>query len=191
MRCAELRSSCARARSRRASCTLRAVECVQHAEGFFGRADEQRRRVARPVAGPGAAWRRSGSAPRAWWLAIPARVAVGQRDVGRGAASSASPWCGRGGLRLSRIRRAGCAALRRRRAPRAASPYSGARPSSTALAPSARALAMSLPRRTPPSTSTSSRPPTAASTAGSIASPLGAASSWRPPWLESTMPSTP
>ena len=55
----------------------------------------------------------------------------------------------------------------------------------------ARAFAISLPRRTPPSTSTSMRPPTASITAGKTSSALGALSSWRPPWFDSTMPSTP
>ena len=42
-----------------------------------------------------------------------------------------------------------------------ASPYSGGVPINTALAPSARALRTSVPRRTPPSKYTSHRPRTA------------------------------
>src|SRR2546425_4695046 len=65
------------------------------------------------------------------------------------------------------------------------------RPTSTALAPRARALRTSLPRRTPPSISTSILPLTASTTSGRASSVPGAPSSCRPPWLETMMPSTP
>ncbi len=43
----------------------------------------------------------------------------------------------------------------------------------------------------PPSTSTSTRSPTASAISGSARTVDGTESSWRPPWLETTMPSTP
>ena len=62
---------------------------------------------------------------------------------------------------------------------------------STARAPSASILTTSRPVRTPPSTSTSASPPTASTTSGSARTVEGTESSWRPPWLETTIPSTP
>lgn len=50
---------------------------------------------------------------------------------------------------------------------------------------------MSVPLRTPPSISTGTLLPTAAAMAGSASSVAGAVSSWRPPWLLTTMPSAP
>ena len=58
-------------------------------------------------------------------------------------------------------------------------------------APRASALSTSWPERTPPSNSTSMRSPTAPAIAGSDAIEERAPSSWRPPWFETTMPSTP
>ena len=59
------------------------------------------------------------------------------------------------------------------------------------VAPRATALTMSLPRRTPPSQMISMRPPTASATGATRSTVAGAESSWRPPWLDSAMPSTP
>ncbi len=50
---------------------------------------------------------------------------------------------------------------------------------------------MSGPRRTPLSRHKTSLSPTADRIAGSTSIGAGAASSWRPPWFEMTMPSTP
>jgi hypothetical protein len=61
----------------------------------------------------------------------------------------------------------------------------------TALAPSASALSTSLPRRTPPSMNTSARPRAASTISGRTSSEPGTASIWRPPWLDTQMPSTP
>jgi hypothetical protein len=52
-------------------------------------------------------------------------------------------------------------------------------------------LNASAPLRTPESSSTGARPSTAATTPGSASSVAIAPSTWRPPWLETTMPSTP
>ena len=59
------------------------------------------------------------------------------------------------------------------------------------VAPSASALTMSPPRRTPPSQTMSRSPPTASATGATRSTIPGAESSWRPPWLDSTMPSSP
>ena len=61
----------------------------------------------------------------------------------------------------------------------------------TATAPSASAFSTSLPRRTPPSTSTGTAPPTASTTSGSTSSVADDPSSCRPPWFDTTTPSTP
>ena len=50
---------------------------------------------------------------------------------------------------------------------------------------------MSRPRRTPPSTQTSVRPPTAATTSASASTAAWTRSSWRPPWLLTTIASAP
>ena len=55
-------------------------------------------------------------------------------------------------------------------------------------APSASALTTSLPRRMPPSSSTSSWPPTASATAGSARMEAGVPSRLLPPWLETERP---
>ena len=68
--------------------------------------------------------------------------------------------------------------------PAAARPHRNARPISTALAPSASALTTSLPRRTPPSSTTSIWSPTASTTAGSIRMEAGTPSTLFPPWLD-------
>ncbi len=60
-----------------------------------------------------------------------------------------------------------------------------------AVAPAATALTMSLPRRTPPSQMISVRPPTASATGATSVNVAGAPSSWRPPWFDSAMASTP
>ena len=52
-------------------------------------------------------------------------------------------------------------------------------------------MAMSVPCRTPESTSTVRSGPTASRTAGSRSMGAMARSSWRPPWLDSWRPSTP
>ena len=61
----------------------------------------------------------------------------------------------------------------------------------TASAPTASALTMSEPRRTPPSQITSTRSPTASTISGRRSNDAGAPSSWRPPWLETAMAVTP
>ena len=60
-----------------------------------------------------------------------------------------------------------------------------------AVAPSAIALSTSVPRRTPPSSSTSILPSTASTTSGSAEMAERTPSSWRPPWLETITASTP
>jgi len=50
---------------------------------------------------------------------------------------------------------------------------------------------MSAPRRTPLSSITVTLSPTAALIAGNASNEAGAWSSWRPPWFETMMPSTP
>ena len=50
---------------------------------------------------------------------------------------------------------------------------------------------MSVPRRNPPSTSTGTRPSTASTISGSTVIGAWTESSCRPPWLETTIPSTP
>ena len=66
-----------------------------------------------------------------------------------------------------------------------------ARPIMVPLAPSAQALSTSWPLRMPPSIHTSSLSPTASTIAGSAAIDEGAPSSWRPPWLLTTIASAP
>src|SRR5262249_40596360 len=75
--------------------------------------------------------------------------------------------------------------------PPTARPHTYGRPRPTADAPSARARMMSAPERTPLSSSTSTRPPTASTTPGSTSMVAIAPSTWRPPWLETTTPSIP
>ena len=58
-------------------------------------------------------------------------------------------------------------------------------------APSATAFTMSLPRRTPPSQMTAMESPTASFTGATSSMGGGAPSSWRPPWFDRAMPSTP
>src|SRR4029453_4740345 len=70
-------------------------------------------------------------------------------------------------------------------------PYREARPTRQALAPRATAATTSAPLCTPPSTRTSARSPTASTAGGSTSSGVGARSSWRPPWLETTTASAP
>ena len=53
------------------------------------------------------------------------------------------------------------------------------------------AIRMSAPRRTPLSSITVTLSPTAALIAGNASSEAGAWSSWRPPWFDTMMPSTP
>ena len=92
----------------------------------------------------------------------------------------------------SRTRRGGSRARRRPRPrPPTARPQIAGRPTSTASAPSASAFTTSVPRRIPPSISTGTRPATAPTTSGSAVRPAGDPSSWRPPWFDTTMPSTP
>src|SRR5438034_577150 len=50
---------------------------------------------------------------------------------------------------------------------------------------------MSLPRRTPPSQMISTRSPTASATGATRSNAAGAPSSWRPPWFDSAIASTP
>src|SRR5215469_936295 len=75
--------------------------------------------------------------------------------------------------------------------PLAASPHRYARPIITARAPSASALTTSLPRRTPPSSSTSIWLPTASAIPGSRRIVAGVPSTLLPPWLETEIPVTP
>src|SRR6266568_1587795 len=75
--------------------------------------------------------------------------------------------------------------------PASANPYTYGRPMHTAAAPRARALNTSAPVRTPESSSTGTRPPTASTTAGSASSVAIAPSTCRPPWFDTTSPSTP
>ena len=51
-------------------------------------------------------------------------------------------------------------------------------------------LMMSVPLRMPPSTRSGTLLPTTVATAGSMSNGAGAKSTWRPPWLETMMPST-
>jgi len=60
----------------------------------------------------------------------------------------------------------------------------------TKSAPSASAVRMSVPRRNPLSIITAISP-ASATMSGSTCKGLAALSSWRPPWLDTTMPSTP
>src|SRR5271168_3774380 len=75
--------------------------------------------------------------------------------------------------------------------PAAASAKRNDFPISAPRAPSASAFAMSWPERMPPSNSTSQRPPTASTISGRTEIVEGAPSSWRPPWLETTIASAP
>ena len=75
--------------------------------------------------------------------------------------------------------------------PMAPSPYRKARPIQALRAPRAQALSTSCPLRMPPSMCTSMSLPTASTIAGSAVMELGAPSSWRPPWLLTTMASAP
>ena len=75
--------------------------------------------------------------------------------------------------------------------PAAARPQHAGRPTSTAVAPRASALKISVPRRNPPSTSTGTRPSTASTISGSTVIGAWTESSCRPPWFETTIPSTP
>src|SRR3984885_12635621 len=61
----------------------------------------------------------------------------------------------------------------------------------TAFAPSASALTTSLPRRTPPSSSTSIWSPTAPATAGRARIVAGVPSRLLPPWLDTEIAVTP
>src|SRR6185437_1858142 len=75
--------------------------------------------------------------------------------------------------------------------PSSARPHNTGRPTSAARAPSAIALSTSVPRLTPPSTSTGTLEP-APSTTSARARIVGiAVSSWRPPWLDTIRASTP
>ncbi len=60
-----------------------------------------------------------------------------------------------------------------------------------AVAPSASALTMSPPRRTPPSQMIWVRSPTACATGATSSIGAGAPSSWRPPWFDRAIASTP
>mmetsp|Transcript_19966 Transcript_19966/g.58321 ORF Transcript_19966/g.58321 Transcript_19966/m.58321 type:complete len:206 (+) Transcript_19966:440-1057(+) len=75
--------------------------------------------------------------------------------------------------------------------PEWARPQTYGRPISTARAPRARALRASVPRQTPPSRYTSQRPATAWTTSGRASMVAGTVSSWRAPWFDTRMPSTP
>ncbi len=66
-----------------------------------------------------------------------------------------------------------------------------ARPTRTASAPHASALSTSVPDMMPPSISTCMRRPTAARMAGRTSMVAGDGSNWRPPWLDTTTPSSP
>ena len=105
-----------------------------------------------------------------------ARRACGSRRAGAPARSR------RGGARARGAR----PARRRRRGPRA-----GRGPTRTARAPSASAFRTSVPRRMPPSRSTSIRPSTASTTSGSASIVAATPSSWRPPWFETTIAAAP
>ena len=67
--------------------------------------------------------------------------------------------------------------------PPAPRPYRCGRPAEQARAPSASALRMCVPRRTPPSRITSSRSPAASTISFSTSNGAGEKSSCRPPWL--------
>src|SRR5216684_3517084 len=75
--------------------------------------------------------------------------------------------------------------------PPATAPYRVGRPKKQNCVPRQSAIRMSAPRRTPLSSITVMRSPTAALIAGSASSEPGAWSSWRPPWLETMTPSQP
>ena len=75
--------------------------------------------------------------------------------------------------------------------PLAASPQRYARPIITARAPSASALTTSLPRRMPPSITTSTSSPTASAIEGSTRIGAGVPSMLLPPWLETESVVTP
>ena len=73
----------------------------------------------------------------------------------------------------------------------APSPYMNGRPEKTNSAPRAMARTTSIPLRIPLSNITLVEDPTAFTIAGNASMAGGAASSWRPPWLETMTPSTP
>src|SRR5579871_3843928 len=75
--------------------------------------------------------------------------------------------------------------------PFAARPHRYARPIITALAPRASAFTTSPPRRTPPSSSTSTWSPTARAISGSIRMVAGVPSRLLPPWLDTEIAETP
>ena len=82
-------------------------------------------------------------------------------------------------------------ASRAPRCPSCASPQSMGRPTKTIWAPSASALSTSVPRRTPPSMKTGSRPASALTTGCSASTVARQPSSCRPPWLETMTPLAP
>ena len=146
------------------------------------------------TAGSGAAstsrsrWR---SAPtRSWsaglrsggWRPAARRAPGGARTAQRGARARA------GALRL---RVAGRARPRTPSSPAAARPQSGGRPTRTASAPSARAIATSMPRPMPPSTRTVPGQRSLRPSPGARRRWPTARSSWRPPWLETITPAAP
>src|ERR1043165_8134446 len=75
--------------------------------------------------------------------------------------------------------------------PNAPSPHRYGRPMHTARAPSANALAMSLPRRKPLSIRIGIRPPTASAISGSTSMVALTPSSTRPPWFDTMIASMP
>src|ERR687886_367448 len=75
--------------------------------------------------------------------------------------------------------------------PPAARPQPWSRPRATTSAPIATALRMSLPRWTPPSTTIRALPWTTETISASMSMLPRAWSSWRPPWLETQITSTP
>ena len=75
--------------------------------------------------------------------------------------------------------------------PAVASAYKKARPSSTVSAPSAIIRTTSSPLRIPLSARMAISPFTASAIAGSARAEESTPSSWRPPWLETTIPSAP
>jgi hypothetical protein len=110
--------------------------------------------------------------------------------------TSSGPICATDGTPQSRIARSSSldrisSAFRAPGSPPAITPKSVARPVSTACAPSARALRMSTPRRTPPSASTVILFSSTREIAGKASSVAAAPSSCRPPWFDTTTPSQP
>lgn len=72
-----------------------------------------------------------------------------------------------------------------------ARPQIGILPTKQCVAPKANALKISDPRRIPPSRASGILPAATGAQALKESSEAGTPSSWRPPWLEITMPSTP